>query len=158
HKVGLVHRDVKPGNVLLAEDGVVKLADFGISRAARNTQDSVPGTSTSPDYLAPERAGGGEPTVASDLYSLGIMAFACLTGSLPFTATPADILRAHREQPLPTPQHDIPSDVAALVGRLAAKDPADRPTDAAAAASLAASQRDLLVADDPDSQGARADR
>src|SRR5262249_24695205 len=91
-------------------------------------------------------------------YSLGILAFACLTGSLPFTGTPADILRAHREQPLPTPQQDIPPDVAALVGRLAAKDPADRPADAAAAASLAARPRDLVAADEPGGQAVRADR
>src|SRR5690349_7523885 len=81
HQAGLVHRDIKPGNVLMTEDGRVKLTDFGISHVA----GSVPVTATgaligTPAYLAPERASGARGSSSSDLYSLGVLAYQCLTG------------------------------------------------------------------------------
>jgi eukaryotic-like serine/threonine-protein kinase len=84
HRAGLVHRDVKPGNLLLTADGILKLADFGIAKAAEQTRitqvGSVLGTAA---YLSPEQAAGQEAGPASDLYSLGVCAYQFLTGRLP---------------------------------------------------------------------------
>jgi eukaryotic-like serine/threonine-protein kinase len=95
HEAGLVHRDIKPANLLLSTAGVVKITDFGISHAA----GSAPMTRTgmivgTPGYLAPERASGAQATVATDLYSLGVVAYECLTGVPPFTGTALEIALA----------------------------------------------------------------
>jgi eukaryotic-like serine/threonine-protein kinase len=132
HEAGLIHRDIKPGNLLLSESGVVKVTDFGISQAA----GSVPLTLTgmivgSPGYLAPERTGGARATVAADLYSLGIVAYECLTGTRPFSGAMLEVALAHRDRPLPPLPPAVPSEVAELVGKLTAKDPEERPADAA---------------------------
>jgi hypothetical protein len=131
HLAGLVHRDIKPGNLLLAPGGIVKITDFGIARAA----DSAPVTSTgqlvgTPGYLAPEQAMGEPATSASDLYALGIVAYECLAGAPPFTGPALAVALAHRERPLPPLPGQVPADVAALVLELTAKDPADRPRSA----------------------------
>ena len=97
-----MHRDIKPANLLLAPGGLVKVTDFGIAQAA----DSAPVTVTgqllgTPGYLAPERVTGAPATSASDLYSLGIVAYQCLTGAPPFTGPALAVALAHRERPLP---------------------------------------------------------
>jgi eukaryotic-like serine/threonine-protein kinase len=132
HDGGVIHRDVKPGNLLLTPDGTVKITDFGIARAT----DSVPLTLTgaimgTAYYISPEQASGESVTPASDVYSLGIVAYECLTGRRPFDGnTPVNVALAQvREEPpaLPT---GVPEPVAALVMRMLAKDPAERPASA----------------------------
>ena len=143
HAAGMIHRDIKPGNLLLAAGGTVKITDFGIA----HTIDSAPLTTTgeligTPGYLAPERAMGEQATPASDLYSLGMMAYECLAGAPPFRGTPLEVALAHRDRPLPPLPPSVAAGVAALVMRLAAKDPVRRPNDAAEVAVWAALLRD----------------
>jgi hypothetical protein len=145
HLAGLVHRDVKPGNLLLAPGGIVKITDFGIAHAA----DSAPMTGTgqligTPGYLAPERAMGVQATAASDLYSLGIVAYECLSGAPPFTGLALAVALAHQERPLPPLPGHVPAEVAALVLELTAKDPAARPHSAGAVATRARELADRL--------------
>jgi eukaryotic-like serine/threonine-protein kinase len=145
HQAGLVHRDIKPGNVLMTDDGRVKLTDFGISHVA----GSAPVTATgaligTPAYLAPERANGTRGSSSSDLYSLGVLAYQCLTGEVPFTGDPLQVALAHCTDPLPPLPANVPEGVAALVGALTAKDPADRPESAAEVAAWATRLRDQL--------------
>jgi serine/threonine-protein kinase len=147
HIAGLVHRDIKPANLLLAPGGIVKITDFGIASAA----DSAPITRTgqlvgTPGYLAPERAMGAPATPASDLYSLGIVAYECLVGAPPFTGPALAVALAHREHPLPPLPGWLPADVAALILELTAKDPADRPHSADAVARRASQMAGRLVA------------
>jgi serine/threonine protein kinase len=148
HAAGLVHRDVKPANLLLDPGGTVKITDFGIA----NTVGSAPVTITgqvigTPGYLAPERVAGEQATPASDLYALGIVAYECLAGTPPFAGTPLEIAIAHGLRPLPPLPPPVPSDVAALVMLLTAKDPAWRPASAADVARSAGKLRDGLRAD-----------
>jgi serine/threonine-protein kinase len=150
HQAGLVHRDIKPGNVLLAEGRRVKLTDFGISQVA----GSAPVTATgaligTPAYLAPERANGTRGTASSDLYSLGVLAYQCLTGEVPFSGDALQVALAHCTRPLPPLPGTVPAGVAALVGALTAKEPADRPDSAAAVGAWATGLRDQLRAGEP---------
>ena len=143
HAAGMIHRDIKPGNLLLAPGGTVKITDFGIA----HTIGSAPLTATgeligTPGYLAPERAMGEPATPASDLYSLGMLAYECLAGTPPFRGTPLEVALAHRDRPLPPLPPSVAVGVAALVMRLAAKDPARRPNDAAEIAVWAGLLRD----------------
>jgi hypothetical protein len=147
HLAGLVHRDIKPANLLLAPGGLVKITDFGIAHAA----DSAPVTVTgqllgTPGYLAPERVLGAPATSASDLYSLGIVAYECLTGGPPFTGPALAVALAHRERPLPPLPGHVPGEVAALVLELTAKDPAGRPRSAGEVARRAGLMAAHLVA------------
>jgi eukaryotic-like serine/threonine-protein kinase len=143
HQAGLVHRDIKPGNVLTAEGGRVKLTDFGISHVAGSVSDTATGTLIgTPAYLAPERANGTRGTSSSDLYALGVLAYQCLTGEVPFSGDPLQVALAHCTDPLPPLPGNVPAGVAALVGALTAKDPADRPESAAAVGAWAAGLRD----------------
>ena len=117
HAAGVVHRDIKPGNLLVDRDGTIKITDFGVAYAL----GSAPLTRTgmligTPAYLAPERVSGHAAGPASDLYSLGVVAYECLTGSLPFTGTAMEIALAHRMQSLPPLPARVPRDVADLVG------------------------------------------
>jgi serine/threonine-protein kinase len=139
HRAGLIHRDIKPGNLLIAPGGTVKVSDFGISHAA----GSAPLTGTglvygTPAYLAPERAAGASATAAGDLYSLGIVGYQCLTGELPFAGNPLQLALAHQELPLPPLPASVPAGLAALILALTAKDPAARPGSAAEVARCAA--------------------
>ena len=143
HRAGLVHRDVKPGNLLLDPDGQVKITDFGISHAAGSTPVTVSGTLLgTPAYLAPERVAGEAATPASDLYSLGVVAWECLVGRPPFTGPPIEVVVAHRDRPLPSLPGAVPDDVAGLVADLTAKDPRARPGSAAEVARRAGQLRD----------------
>ena len=150
HLAGLVHRDIKSANLLLAPGGIVKITDFGIAQAV----DSAPVTVTgqllgTPGYLAPERVMGAPATSASDLYSLGIVAYECLAGGPPFTGPALAVALAHRERPLPPLPGQVPGDVAALVLELTAKDPADRPRSAGEVARRAGQMAARLVAARP---------
>ncbi|MCD0447422.1 serine/threonine protein kinase [Glycomyces sp. A-F 0318] len=145
HAAGVVHRDIKPGNILVRGDGSVVLVDFGIARVSHNltltTTGVVLGTVT---YMSPEQAAGENLAPASDLYSLGVVAHQCLAGAPPFRAdTPLGVLSAHlRNAPPPLPA-EIPYEVAEIVRRSLQKDPSARWPDAAA---LAAACRETLDA------------
>ncbi len=134
HAAGVVHRDVKPGNVLVTPDDGVKITDFGIAWSAASlhlTQTGqVLGTA---HYLSPEQADGAPATPASDVYALGVVAYQCLSGRVPFEAeTPVQIaLLKIRDQAPPLPP-DVPADVRRLVARAMARDPAARFPDGAA--------------------------
>lgn len=137
HRAGIVHRDVKPANLLVTADRRVKITDFGIARAADavalTRTGSVMGT---PQYLSPEQARGNASTPASDVYSLGVVAFECLTGRRPFEAeTPVATALAHLQQPVPSLPSTVPPALAAVVTRALSKEPADRFADGAAFAA-----------------------
>ena len=137
HATGLVHRDIKPGNLLLGESGTVKIADFGIARAAEATRltqmGSVLGTAA---YLSPEQALGEEVTAAADIYSFGCVLYECLTGRTPYVfETLAELAVKHREEPI-TPVRErrpgLPEAIEAVVMRSLARNPEYRPPSAAA--------------------------
>nr|WP_269440257.1 protein kinase [Arthrobacter sp. zg-Y750] len=143
HHQGLVHRDVKPGNLLIMPDGKVKITDFGIARIA----DQVPLTATgqvmgTAQYLAPEQATGQQATGSSDIYALGVIGYELLAGRRPFSGESqiAIALAQVNDTPPPLPE-SIPEPVRALIMSMLAKDPADRPADAEALALAVAAIR-----------------
>jgi len=125
HGKGVIHRDIKPQNLLLDKDGGLKVMDFGIARLAggSNGLTEVGMTIGTPDYMSPEQMLGETVTEGSDLYSVGVVMFECLTGRLPFVANSAMALIAKSLR-------EPPPDPAALVLRLLAKSPDERPAGA----------------------------
>ncbi|WP_242606235.1 serine/threonine-protein kinase [Protofrankia symbiont of Coriaria ruscifolia] len=150
HTLGVVHRDVKPGNLLLRTDGAIKVTDFGIARAV----DAAPLTATgimmgTAYYVSPEQASGRTVTPASDVYSLGVVAYECLAGRRPFDdRNPIVVVMAHQQDDPPPLPPDIPAPVRNLVQVAMAKDPAQRPASAGSFAHTAATiRRNLWNAD-----------
>lgn len=150
HAAGLVHRDIKPGNLLITPDGRVKITDFGIARIA----DQVPLTATGQvmgtvQYLSPEQASGHPASPATDTYSLGIVAYESLAGKRPFTGESqvAIAMAQINEQPAPLPP-TVPVPVQNLVMAMIAKKPEDRPASSAAVSRAATALRrgDLTAA------------
>ncbi|QEU67034.1 serine/threonine protein kinase [Streptomyces galilaeus] len=133
HEMGLVHRDIKPGNVMMTKRGVVKVMDFGIARAMQSGVTSMTQTGMvvgTPQYLSPEQALGRAVDARSDLYSVGIMLFQLVTGRLPFDAdSPLAIAYAHvQEEPVAPSSINraLPPAVDALVARALKKNPNER--------------------------------
>jgi serine/threonine protein kinase len=154
HWAGLMHGGIKPANVLLSRDGVVKLTDFGI--AAGSGPASVTGSGALAGdlgYFAPKRVKRACGSAAGDLYSLGVVAYQCLTGGLPPGGVPARVALVGRDDPAPALPADVPAEVAALIGQLTAGDPASRLSDAGEVASRAGELRDRMIADDTGQPG-----
>jgi serine/threonine-protein kinase len=135
HRNGVIHRDVKPGNLLVSDTDVVKLADFGIARAADQSSitqvGSVLGTAA---YLSPEQARGEEAGPRADIYSLGVVTYQLLSGRLPYEASSLSelALRQQRESPAPLNQLNpaVPAELARVVASALAIDQEGRPADA----------------------------
>jgi eukaryotic-like serine/threonine-protein kinase len=137
HRNGVVHRDVKPGNLLVSENDVVKLADFGIARATDQSSitqvGSVLGTAA---YLAPEQARGEEAGPRADIYSLGVVAYQLLSGRLPYEASSLTELALKQQRELPQPLHSLDPAIALALSQAVAMalslDQRQRPVDAMA--------------------------
>jgi serine/threonine-protein kinase len=133
HDRGIVHRDVKPANLLVRPDGAVALTDFGVAFGGGTALTSSGALLGTPSYLAPEQVLGEPATARSDIYALGVVAYECLVGRVPFDGPdPVGILLAHVEQPLPDPYLEDPEARALfpIVRRLLEKHPDDRFADA----------------------------
>jgi beta-lactam-binding protein with PASTA domain/predicted Ser/Thr protein kinase len=130
HRNGIVHRDIKPHNVLVDNEGRVKVADFGIARAGSSQMTEAGSIIGTAQYLSPEQARGAPVDESSDLYSTGIVLYELLTGKVPFTGeTPVEIAMKHLSQVPPAPstiRSEIPRDLDLVVLRALAKEPADR--------------------------------
>ena len=145
HRAGIVHRDVKPANLMVTPERQIKITDFGIARASDGLgltgTGQVMGT---PQYLSPEQARGQTATPASDVYSLGVVGFECLAGHRPFDAeSPIATALAHLNDPVPDLPTTVPTDLAVVVYRALSKKPEDRYADGAA---FAAAVRDPAAA------------
>ena len=131
HDQGIVHRDIKPQNVLMSQDGTMKVTDFGISRSeALSTMTATGAMLGTPHYMSPEQAKGERADVRSDIYSLGCVLYQMLTGEIPFKGdTPLVGLRQHIEEeppPIRTLRADLPQRVVQVVQRAMAKEPTRR--------------------------------
>jgi len=158
HQAGIVHRDIKPGNLLVAAGGTTKITDFGIATAVAAAQAShltetgmVMGTAM---YVSPEQATGAQVTEASDIYSLGVVAYECLAGHPPFTASePLAIAFAHKHEPVPDLPPDVPEPVSDLVYHMLAKTPQERPGNVRLVADRADMLRGALALGGPAEPG-----
>ncbi len=153
HLRGIVHRDVKPGNILLAADGRAMVADFGIARLAMDAEAALPGTTLgSVHYFSPEQARGTTTTPASDVYGLGLVLFEALTGTRAWTGDTTDAIalaRVGRRAPSARAMRpEIPADLEAVVARALQPEPGDRYPDGA---SMAAALEPIVAATDPSS-------
>jgi serine/threonine protein kinase/DNA-binding LacI/PurR family transcriptional regulator len=147
HKQGVVHRDIKPGNILLDEQGDAYLADFGLARTvdAKKRESSAhkmtePGSLTgTPIYLSPEQIKGETATERSDIYSLGVVLYEMLTGQTPFDGSSVfTIMQAHISEPPPSPRKlrpEVPAEVDAVIARALSKEPNQRYANASALAN-----------------------
>ena len=131
HKIGLIHRDVKPSNILVDEDDFAYLIDFGIARGADQTGLTGTGSTIGTwQYMAPERMGGHEADARSDIYALACVLYECLTGSRPFPGDNVESqVAAHLTTPPPRPSStrpDIPADIDAVIAKGMAKKPDER--------------------------------
>jgi len=161
HAAGVIHRDIKPANIAYAADGTVKVLDFGITRILDEITGSHTVTVTAagtvlgtPAYLSPEQAADAPVDGRADLYALGCVMTALLTGAPPFTGTSAMALIMKQMHEIPAPvseqRPDVPGLLASLVARLLAKDPADRPASASEVGALL----DDIASSDVDTVGA----
>jgi eukaryotic-like serine/threonine-protein kinase len=136
HRNGVIHRDIKPHNVIVDPEGVVKVTDFGIARAGASQMTEEGAIIGTAQYLSPEQARGAPVDQTSDLYSTGIVLFELLTGEVPFTGdSPVEIAMKHLGETPPVPSDlraDVPNDLDLVVVRALAKEPADRYQSAAA--------------------------
>ena len=137
HGQGVVHRDIKPANILLTTTGTVKVCDFGIARLTHQQQTDLTAPQTAigtSAYMAPEQASGAVVDARTDLYALGCVLYAMVAGHPPFTGdNPLTVMWQHLHQPAPSVgslRPDTPADLDALISRLLAKNPADRPATA----------------------------
>lgn len=148
HVAGVVHRDVKPGNILLGPSGRVKITDFGVSLASNQISLTATGmVMGTAQYLSPEQALGRPATPSSDIYSLGVVAYEALAGKRPFTGESAvDIAVAHVNRPVPPLPRTVDAEMGRLVMRMLSKDPSERPR---SAASLARTFDEMVAATPP---------
>ncbi|NTV38938.1 MAG: serine/threonine protein kinase, partial [Demequinaceae bacterium] len=149
HRLGLVHRDVKPENVLIDEDGRPKLADFGLARAVTEVTSTSTGTVMGTvAYLAPELVQRGEADARTDIYAVGIMLFEALTGRQPFTAPSAiEVATRHVHEDVPPPSTYapwLPAELDLLVVSLAAREPSGRPANATSALAMVRQTRAMI--------------
>ncbi|MFD8532478.1 protein kinase [Streptosporangium canum] len=147
HGAGIIHRDIKPGNLLVTGAGVIKITDFGIARALEASSMTQTGTVLgTAQYVSPEQASGDPLTFATDIYSLGVVAYECLAGRPPFVAeTQVAIALMHLgETPPPLPEH-VPAAVRELVMACLSKDPERRPAGAGELAGRAYALRESLA-------------
>jgi serine/threonine-protein kinase len=133
HAAGIVHRDIKPQNVLIGRDGSVKVTDFGVAHVERDTSLTAAGTTVgTAAYMAPEQAQGQAPTPAADVYAVGVMLYEMVTGRLPFDEpTAMATMLAHIQRPAPTPvaprgMEPLPRGIALAIEQALAKDPRTR--------------------------------
>ncbi|MFI7454656.1 serine/threonine-protein kinase [Nonomuraea sp. NPDC049714] len=147
HSSGIIHRDIKPGNLLVTPEGAIKVTDFGIARAMEAAPVTQTGTVLgTAQYVSPEQAQGLPLTPATDLYSLGVVAYECLSGRTPFRADSAvAIALQHLNEEPPPLGVDVPAPVRQLVLALLAKDPAQRPGSALELADRAYVLRESLA-------------
>ncbi len=148
HDAGVVHRDIKPPNLIITPGDQVKVTDFGVARAVGD--QSLTGTGTvmgTAEYLSPEQASGREATAASDLYALGIVLYESLAGRRPFQGgNPVTVAMAQVTETPPVLPGSVSADVSDLVYRLLAKDPLQRPASAGGLAREIAHVRSTLLA------------
>jgi serine/threonine protein kinase len=152
HRAGTLHRDIKPGNILLTEDGNAKVTDFGIAKALEPAPADVDLTITgevigTPRYLAPERAAGEQATVASDLWAVGVVLYEALTGRPPFDADTALGLAIAAQRGELVPPEIYRPDLSPALGAVMARALAPRPIDRFASASKMAAALSRAVAD-----------
>jgi serine/threonine-protein kinase len=159
HRAGLVHRDMKPENVLIGDDGRVKVADFGLVRAVDTQTSASTGTVLGTvSYLAPEQIGHGPVDQRTDVYACGVVLYEMLTGRKPYDGdTPVKVMYSHVHEDVPAPSAIVPAvapQLDALVARAAARHPQARPADAVELLAEVLTVRALLSPDELDERPA----
>ncbi len=150
HRAGLIHRDIKPQNIIVTDDGQVRITDFGVAKSPLSTAMTETGiTLGTVDYIAPEQVQGRPATPQSDIYALGVVLYEMLTGRLPFTGdTPVAVAMKHISEPPPPPRRynpQIPAALEAIILRALAKDPAQRHSSALELAEQLRSYEQLVT-------------
>src|SRR5262245_32905850 len=151
HKLGIMHRDVKPGNILVGDGDHAKLSDFGIARAELDATLTQTGMMTgTPAYFAPELATGDDPTPASDVWALGATIYAAVEGDPPYgtQGNPLQLLSRIVQEPVPRPDNAGP--LLPILGEMLSKDPRSRPTMHEAAEQLADPPAATRLVEKPD--------